>query len=134
MKHKGIGWVAKASGVNTQTVLYYERQGLLPKPPRDTSGYRVFDDKAVERIRFVKRAQKLGFSLKQIGELLIVHEDNNATCGDVKTRVRNHIEDIKKKIDDLDRMQKALEPLLCSCPGKGPLTHCSILGALLEDD
>ncbi len=134
MKHKGIGSVARASGVNTQTVLYYERRGLLPKPPRDRNGYRVFDDKTVERIRFVKRAQKLGFSLRQIGELLALHEDSSATCGDVKTSAKNHIEDIKKKINDLDRMQKARETLLRSCPCKGSLSHCSILGALWEDE
>jgi len=134
MTPNSIGWVAKESGVKIQTVLYYERRGLLPKPLRTTNGYRIFDDESVRRIRFIRRAKELGFSLKQIGGLLDLQEESGATCSDVSAAAQEHSEEIAKKISDLKRIKKNLEPLLASCPGKGPLARCSILNSFKGDD
>jgi Hg(II)-responsive transcriptional regulator len=133
MQKKTIGWVAKEAGVNLQTVLYYERRGLLPVPSRASNGYRLFDHEAVRRIRFIKRAQELGFSLKQIATLLALQEDQAATCSEVSHLAASHLKEIEGKIHDLERMRKALAPLVDTCPGKGPLKACPILDSLEGD-
>jgi len=134
MRQKTIGWVAKEAGVNAQTVLYYERRGLLPTPSRSASGYRLFDEEAVRRIRFIKRAQELGFSLKQITALLALQEEQDASCAEVSAMAASHFEDIEKKIRDLERMREALIPLVNACPGKGPLKACPIMDSLEGDE
>jgi len=133
MRQKTIGWIAKEAGVNAQTVLYYERRGLLRPSGRTASGYRLFDDKAVQRIRFIKRAQELGFSLKQIATLLALQEEQTATCSEVSHMAASHLKEIEGKIHDLERMRKALAPLVDTCPGKGPLKACPILDSLEGD-
>jgi len=116
-----------------QTVLYYERRSLLRPSARSSSGYRLFGNEAVRRIHFIKRAQELGFSLKQIGGLLALQEEQGASCAEVNTVAASHLEDIEGKIWDLERMQKALAPLVVTCPGKGPLKACPILDSLERD-
>ena len=131
MRQKTVGWVAKEAGVNAQTVLYYERRGLLPAPSRAFSGYRLFNDDSVRRIRFIKRAKELGFSLKQITALLALQGEQDASCAEVSTMAAGHLEDIGQKIHDLERMRTALVPLANACPGKeGPLKACPILDSL----
>jgi Hg(II)-responsive transcriptional regulator len=130
MRQKTIGWVAKTAGVNVQTVLYYERRGLLPTPSRSASGYRLFDDEVVKRIRFIKRAQELGFSLKQIGALLALQGEQDASCAEVSRMAASHLEDIEQKIHDLERMRAALVPLVNACPARGPLKACPIMDSL----
>lgn len=130
MRQKTIGWVAKEAGVNVQTVLYYERRGLLPAPSRSASGYRLFDEHTVRRIRFIRRAQELGFSLKQIAALLTLQGEQTATCAEVSSMAADHLENIEGKVHDLERMREALVPLVEACPGKGPLAHCPILDSL----
>jgi len=133
MKLKTIGWVAKKADVNAQTVLYYERRGLLPPPSRSLSGYRLFDDETVQRIRFIKRAQELGFSLKKITALLALQGEQDASCAEVNAMAASHFEDIEQKIHDLERMRKALIPLVSACPGKGSLKTCPIMDSLESD-
>jgi len=131
MRQKTIAWVAKEAGVNAQTVLYYERRGLLPAPSRSLSGYRLFNDESVRRIRFIKRAKELGFSLRQIAALLVLQGKQGASCAEVSTMAADHVEDIEQKIHDLERMRAALIPLVNACPGKGSLKACPILDSLL---
>jgi len=130
MRQKTIGWLAKEANVNAQTVLYYERRGLLPAPSRSYSGYRIFNDESVRRIRFIKRAQELGFTLKQIIALLALQGEQNASCADVSAMAANHLEDIEAKIRDLERMRKSLIPLVEACPRKGALKACPIMDSL----
>ncbi len=130
MRQKTIGWVAKETGVNAQTVLYYERRGLLPAPSRSFSGYRLFNDASVRRIRFIKRAKELGFSLKQITALLALQGEQDASCAEVSAMAASHLEDIETKIHDLERMRKALVPLVEACPKKGVLKACPIMDSL----
>lgn len=134
MRQKTIGWVAKEAGVNAQTVLYYERRGLLPAPSRSFSGYRLFNDESVRRIRFIKRAKQLGFSLKQITALLALQGEQDASCAEVSTMAAGHFEDIERKIHDLERMREALIPLVNACPGKGSLKTCPIMDSLEGDE
>ncbi len=134
MKQKTIRWVAKEADVNAQTVLYYERRGLLPAPRRAANGYRLYDDNAVRRIRFIKRAQELGFSLKQIAALLALQERQGASCTEISAMAASHLEDIEQKIRALERMRQALIPLVDACPGKGPLNACPILDSLEGDE
>jgi MerR family mercuric resistance operon transcriptional regulator len=125
-----IGDVAERGRVNLQTICYYEREGLLPKPPRLASGYRLFPESAVRRVRFIKRAQELGFSLAEIRELLSLRESADARAQDMHERTRAKVADIEEKIRTLQAMKKALNSLAESCPGCGPLSECPILDAL----
>jgi len=130
MSRKTVGWVAKETGLSTQTVLYYERRGLLPESSRSMNGYRIFDDAAVRRIRFIKRAQELGFTLKQVMALLALQGEQNASCAEISSMAANHLQDIETKIHDLERMKKALIPLVKACPKKGTLKACPIMDSL----
>ena len=125
-----IGEVAEQGGVNLQTIRYYEREGLLPEPPRLASGYRIFHKSAVRRVRFIKRAQELGFSLAEIRELLSLTGNADAGAQDVRERARAKLADIEAKIQSLQAMKHALTALAESCPGCGPLSECPILDAL----
>jgi MerR family transcriptional regulator, copper efflux regulator len=125
-----IGDVAERGGVNLQTIRYYEREGLLPQAPRLASGYRMFPESVVGRVRFIKRAQELGFSLAEIRERLSLRENADAGAQDMRERARAKVADIEEKIRRLRAMKKALNALAESCPGCGPLSDCPILDAL----
>ncbi len=130
MESLTIGHLAKAAGVNVETVRYYQRRGLVPVPPRRESAYRHYAHDDVARIRFVKRAQELGFSLRQISELLSLRVDPETTCVDVRRRAEAKLVDIEEKIRILQGMKKALAKLVGQCRGRGPTSECPILEAL----
>jgi MerR family mercuric resistance operon transcriptional regulator len=117
-------------GVNLQTIRYYERERLLPKPPRLASGYRMFPETAVRRVRFIKRAQELGFSLAEIRELLSLRENAGVGAHEMRERATAKIADIEEKIRTLRAMKDALARLTEKCPGCGSLSDCPILDAL----
>ena len=125
-----IGEVAGKAGVNLETIRYYERQGLLPKPSRLSSGYRAFSSDAVRRIRFIKRAQQLGFSLKEIQQLLALRINPRGRCGDVRLRTEAKIADMDQKIRSLQAMKQTLERLAAACAGARPVSDCPILESL----
>lgn len=125
-----IGQVAKRADVNIETIRYYERRGLIPKPRRRDSGYREYSDEITRRILFIKRAKDLGFSLKEIDELLSLKISPQTTCSDVKNKAEEKMMDIEIKIKTLHRMKKALSILSKACSGKGPANECPILEAL----
>jgi Hg(II)-responsive transcriptional regulator len=129
-----IGRLAKQAGLGIETVRFYERQGLIEPPPRTDSNYRIYPEEEVNRLKFIKRAKDLGFTLKEIKDLLELQHCPNATKADIKERTVEKIEDIKKKVRDLIRIQKALEQLAGSCNGHGPLSECPILDALTGDE
>ncbi|MGH9893319.1 MAG: MerR family transcriptional regulator [bacterium] len=129
-----VGDVAKQAGVNLQTIHYYERRGLLPKPPRTGSNYRAYPEDAVLRVRFVKRAQELGFTLKEIKELLSLRATPRTRCSDVRERAEAKVQNIDDKVRTLQAMRKALTKLIGECSGKGPVTQCPILEALDSED
>jgi DNA-binding transcriptional MerR regulator len=126
--------LAEQSGVNLQTIRYYQEIGLLPEPPRSAAGYRRFPPDAVRRIRFVKRAQELGFALADVKELLALRVQKGASCADVRRHANSKIADIEAKIRDLRWMKNALERLAASCSGAGPVGGCPILDYLDEKE
>ncbi len=125
-----IGEVARRAGVNIQTLRYYERRGLLRKPPRTSSGYRQYPSEVVRLIRFVKRAQELGFTLKEIKELLRLRSDQRASCSEVRAAAAVKLRDINNRIEALRRMRGALRILVVSCRNKTSIRECPILEAL----
>ena len=128
-----IGRVASDAGVNVQTVRYYERRGLIPKPPRSRSGYRQYDSESVARLRFIKRAQELGFSLREIRELLALRIRHAAACVSVEAKTREKISLVDQKIRELQSMKQGLERLVVSCQAREPTGDCPILETLDED-
>jgi Hg(II)-responsive transcriptional regulator len=130
METLSIGMLAKKAEVNIQTVRYYERRGLLPDPSRLESGYRQYSKSHLARLRFIKHAKGLGFSLKEIMELLSLRVDPNTTCADVKKRAEAKLVDVEDKILALQRIKGALAHLVGLCRGRGPTSECPILEAL----
>ena len=130
-----IGELAQEAGVGVETVRYYETRGLIEKPLRPADGgYRVYPDDAVHRIRFVRRAQQLGFALKEISDLLELEVDPSSRCADIRARAENKLEDVTARISDLKQISEALKHLIKSCPGQGPAQKCSILETLRNGD
>jgi len=125
-----IGELARACGTSPDTIRYYERERLLPRPLRAPSRFRLYEPPAVARLRFIRQAKALGFSLDEIRELLALRVDRTKTCADVRTRARAKMADIDARIDDLARMKAALDRLSASCAGSGPTSECPILDAL----
>ena len=128
-----IGEAAREAGVNLDTLRYYERRGLLPEPPRRPSGYRVFDDGTVRRVRFIKRAQELGFTLNEIRDLMELRLAPEASCRDVRDKAAAKIASIAAKIQQLRSMREALEGLTAACSGRGSVEECPILASLADE-
>ncbi len=127
-----IGQVATAADVNVQTIRYYERRGLVATPRRTASGYRQYTDDAVARLRFIKHAQELGFSLQEIQELLGLRVRHGAACDAVERKTRQKIDVVQQKIRDFQRMKRTLERLAAACAVRRPTAECPIL-EVLED-
>lgn len=128
--HLPIGIVAKRAAVGIDTVRYYERKGLLPAPRRRASGYRDYDAIAVDRLRFIRRAKELGFTLTEIRELLTLSTDHERGARGVKQRAQARLATMDQRIRELQRMRRGLKQLLDECPGRGDPTACPILSAL----
>ncbi len=129
-----IGQAARQAGVGVETVRFYERKGLLEPPPRRASGYRQYPPTAARRIRFIKHAQELGFSLREIQELLTLRVAPGTTCGDVRERATEKLTQIEGKLASLRRMQAALRRLAAACRGAGPTSECPILEELDREE
>ncbi|MGK7312923.1 MAG: MerR family transcriptional regulator [Candidatus Longimicrobiales bacterium M2_2A_002] len=125
-----IGELADASGVGVETVRFYEREGLLPEPPRTGGGYRVYDADAVRRVRFILRAKELGFTLAETKELLDLRVTDPAACGDVEATARAKITDIEARIQELERIRAVLGDLVRACAANEQTGECPILDAL----
>ena len=124
------GKLARLCGVGPETVRFYERRGLIPEAPRSSAGYRRFDQAAVDRLTFIRRAKSLGFSLPEIAELLSLHRDSGGDRARVKELAESKLREIEAKIEDLDRMRSALSDLSRQCSGKGPVSGCPIIETL----
>jgi MerR family copper efflux transcriptional regulator len=129
-----IGQVASAAAVNVQTIRYYERRGLLGTARRTAAGYRQYDGDAVTRLRFIKHAQTLGFSLKEIHELLVLRVRHGAACATVERKTRVKISIVDKKIRELRRLKQSLERLAAACETREPTADCPVLETLEHDD
>lgn len=126
-----IGDLARRAGVNLQTIHYYERRALLPEPPRTASNYRMYPRDAIRRVRFIKHAQELGFTLEEIKELISLRATPRACCNDVRERAEQKAKQIDEKIRSLKAMRKALASLVAECSnGEDSVSECPILAAL----
>lgn len=130
MKPLRIGAVARQANVGIETVRFYERQGLLPQPQRQESGYRQYDDEDVAILRFIRRAKGLGFTLKEIKVLLDFRLNQSEPRTEIRQQAKAKLADIDAKIADLERMRRVLKALVAQCHGDGPMSGCPILGAL----
>lgn len=125
-----IGKVAEKAGVGVETVRFYERKGLIAQPQRPEHGFRVYSGTEVQRIRFIRQAQELGFSLQEIRDLLELRADPGTDCADVRERAVVKLEGVEDKIQQLQRIRRALKRVIAACPGQGALTGCSIIEAM----
>lgn len=126
-----IGGVAKKAEVGVETIRFYEQQGLIEQPLKPLSGgYRDYPMETVQRIKFIRSAQHIGFSLVEITELLDLEAGSDAMCLDVRNRAETKRAEVQLKIENLKRIRQALDVLIDACPGKGPARKCSILEAI----
>ena len=125
-----IGALARIAGVGIDTVRFYEREGLLPPPARRASGYRQYTAATAQRLRFIRRAKELGFSLDEIRDLLALSADRERGVQGVRQRAEARAAEVERRIRELRRMQRGLQHLIAACPGHGPLESCPILAAL----
>lgn len=129
-----IGKTAELAGVNLETIRYYERRNLITEPDRMESGYRLFSQRHVDQIRFIKRAQELGFTLSEIQDLLNLKMDEGTTCSEIRHEAEQKYQNVVAKIEDLQRIKNTLTDLIDSCSGNGPIGDCPILEALEGDN
>ena len=128
-----IGTLAQRADVGIDTIRYYEREGMIPAPQRTESGYRDYRDSDVTRLRFVRRAKLLGFTLQEIRELMDLTASAADDMAGLNARAQAKLDDVNGRIDELARMRDALQQLVTACPGHGALETCPIMAALSED-
>lgn len=129
-----IGALADAADVGVETIRFYEREGLLPEPPRSPAGYRLYDADAVRRVRFIRKAKELGFTLSETKELLELRVTDTSACDEVEARARVKIEAVEDRIRELDRVRHVLHELVQACAASEETGECPILAVLDEED
>ena len=131
MRGYAIGEMSNLTGVNIETVRYYERIGIMPKPDRTNGGNRQYNHDQLKRLSFIKRCRDLGFSLDEIRALLEMVDRRDFTCGEVHGMTVDHLATVKKKVADLRRLEKALQAMAAEC-GKGDVPDCPIIDTLFS--
>lgn len=134
MDNLSIGQLARAAGVTVETLRFYEKQGLLATPQRTDSGYRQYPPDSIKRVRFIQHAKQVGFTLNDIGELLALRQGKNTSCADIKARATHKIDQVERKIKELERISDALSRMTQKCSGSGSLSDCPILEELELDE
>ncbi len=129
-----IGQLAKQVGVNIETIRYYERLNLLGPTSRLPSGYRLYNRDSQRRLRFIKNAQALGFTLHEIEELLDLRVSSKARCGDIQRKAEEKLKQVEAKVSDLQALARALRCLIRTCRAGQPTGHCPILASLEKED
>ena len=127
-----IGAFAKAAGVNVETVRFYQRKGLLAEPDRPIGSVRKYGANAVARVRFIKSAQKLGFSLQEVGQLLTLEDGTH--CEEAAEMASLRLEDVRAKLDDLSRIESVLSGLLSQCRSSGDSVSCPLIASLRRSE
>jgi len=123
------GALAKQTGVNAETIRYYESIGLLPAPPRTQGGHRVYDETHLQRLSFIRRCRELGFTLDETRGFLVLVDEGQYTCAEIRDRTLVHLGDVRERIGDLQRMEKVLEQMVAECTG-GLAPDCPIIETL----
>ena len=126
-----IGALSRRTGVNVETIRYYERRGVLAAPPRTAGGHRIYDDTHRQRLRFVRRCRELGFGLDEIMQMLRLVDGGDVTCAEVRGITVAHLADVRAKIADLKRMERSLADTARRCAGD-ETPDCPIIEALFD--
>ena len=126
-----IGELSRDTGVNIETIRYYERIGVMPKPARTQGGHRAYDATQLKRLAFIKRSRELGFSLGEIRALLGLVDAGTYTCSEVHDMTIEHLANVQRKITDLRRMQQVLKQMAAEC-SRGDVPECPIVDALFD--
>jgi MerR family mercuric resistance operon transcriptional regulator len=126
-----IGELSRSTGVNIETIRFYEREGILPKPPRSAGGHRIYDRDQLMRLHFVRRSRELGFSLDEVRGLLQLVAGGSYTCAEVKAVTLDHLADVRRKIADLRRLERTLAEVASKCKG-GKVPDCPVIEALFD--
>lgn len=125
-----VSKLAKAAGVELSTIRYYERRGLVKPSSRRSSGYREYNDESIRRVRFIRHAQALGFTLEEVAGLLRLRVEPGMDCAAVRARASARLANVKARLVELERIRDALVELVAACPAAGPVTRCTILDTL----
>ena len=129
-----IGQLAKQAHCKVETIHYYEKVCLMPKPPRTAGGHRIYDLPNSKRLNFIRRSRDLGFTIQQIKGLLTFIDEPNHYCSEVKSIAMKHAKDVQQKIDDLSRLKKALNQMVSQCKGENySIEQCPIVDALYQE-
>lgn len=123
--------LAHLTGCNLETIRYYEKISIMPAPPRTASGYRIYDESHISRLRFIMRARELGFAIEEIRGMLNLIEGGTQTCGEVMARTERHLAEVRAKIADLRRVEKVLAATAARCSGDA-VPECPIIEALIS--
>ena len=126
------GSLSTKTGVNIETIRYYEKIGLMPDPVRSAGGHRIYGHSHLKRLSFIRRSRELGFTLQEIRELLELVDGGDYTCADVREKTVNHLTHVANKIRDLKKMQSTLKTMASKCDG-GLVPDCPIVDALYSD-
>ena len=126
------GVIAARTGVNIETVRYYERIGLLPAPPRSEGGHRIYDEDMLRRLNFIRRSRELGFTLNEVRGLLLLVDGGNYTCGEVESLTTAHLGEVRRKLADLKRLERVLREMVAGCQG-GEVPECPVIEALFRE-
>ncbi len=124
-----IGEMSRRTGVNIETIRYYERIGVMPRPRRTEGGHRAYDDDQLKRLQFVRRGRELGFSLDEVRAMLRLVDDRALTCGEIHAMTVAHLADVKSKIANLRRLERVLEAMAAEC-SRGDIPDCPIIETL----
>jgi DNA-binding transcriptional MerR regulator len=133
-RYFGIGNLAKDSGVKIVTIRYYEQIGLMPIAVRTSGNYRSYGNQARQRLKFIRRCRELGFTLKQVRDLLRLASEKTKACEEVDRIAAEHREAVGKKLQDLKRLSRQLRRISDCCRGKGVIANCQIIEALSSSD
>jgi Hg(II)-responsive transcriptional regulator len=128
------GELARRAGVGKETIRYYERRRLLPQPRKRESGYREYPPEAVDRIRFIRHAQALGFTLREIAELLYLNDAPDAECGEVLEMAMSKLEEVRSRIRRLQMFEGVLDRLARQCRAERPLRECPVIAGIFAED
>ena len=131
MRPLTIGGLSKGTGCNIETIRYYERIGLMPTPPRSQGGHRLYDEEHLKRLTFVRRSRELGFTLKEVRDLLRLVDGGSYTCAEVRTLTLDHAGEVRRKIEDLRKLEDVLKEMAAQCEG-GEVPQCPIIDALFR--
>lgn len=129
-----IGEAARHAGVAVDTVRFYERRGLLPEPPRRPSGYRQYSPESVARLRFIRRAKTLGFSLVEIHDLLSLQTDSPAACRQARDQAQRKLGEVEARLRDLEAIRRSLRRLIDRCEAQSFEPGCPLIAALAEEN